>query len=238
MRAIRIELNLTLACNHRCPSCNRLCDRFPKRTCHMSIDQMDRLVAQARRALVEGRARIKRVKVVGGEPLLHPDYPEIHARLCAAADGGVFQSVKIQSNGIRPIPKGLATSPRVRFSGKAFSKREHLQLFSPQDMGPCAWWPGCLMLTRCGASLDAYGWLPCSAAIAIVGAFGLEHLYRDELPTEPWGLAELCRHCPNALPAEIQKYLTKPFSAKHEMSASWAAAIEGWDGLPRKAMWS
>lgn len=244
MKSLRLELNLTLACNHACPACNRLCDRFPKRTGHMSLEQVDKLCEQVQDAQTEGRASVKRLKVVGGEPLLHPDYPEVHARLCAAADAGIFQSVKIQSNGILPKPKGLATSPRVRFSGMAFGKRGHLPIWSPEDHGQ-VWQEGCMMIGRCGASLDAWGWLPCSAAIAIVAVFELEHLYREELPTEPWGLNELCQHCACAGPKEWQDEHTKLFKdmwpGHRQPSSSWVEAMlrkgADWDGLPKKDGW-
>lgn len=240
MQSLRLELNLTLACNHACPACNRLCDRFPKRTAHMDVKQIHRMIAQCRSAQLTGLATVKRLKVVGGEPLLHPDYPEIHALLCTAANEGVFQSVKIQSNGLLPLPKGLATSPRVGFSGKSFRKRGHLPIWAPEDKGAESA-PGCMMIRRCGASLDAFGWLPCSAAIAIVGVFGLEYLYRDELPIGPWGLDELCRHCACSAPMEWQEEHTKLFTDMDDEhrspSKTWAEAMDGWDGLPKKERW-
>lgn len=236
MKNIRVELNLTLACNHKCPSCDRLCNHFPERECHMTLDQIDRFCTQAE----ESTNNVKRVKVVGGEPLLHPEYREVHDRLCIATDQGVFDKVKIQSNGTIPRPDGLVVSRRVYFSGKPFRKRKHYPIWSPEDYNQ-PWSVGCPTLSKCGFSLDTYGWLPCSPAIAIVGVFGLEYLYRDKIPTEPWGLEELCRHCINAGPSSWRNNHILSFADMDDEhrtpSSSWQSRIVGWNGLPRKERW-
>ena len=230
-----VELNLTLACNHKCPSCDRLCNRFPTRECHMTLDQIDKLCKQASES-----KGIKRLKVVGGEPFMHPEYREVNSRLVDALEAGSIQRVKIQSNGILPKPKDLKTHPNMWFAGKPFRKRQHLPIWSPSDHNQ-QWSIGCMTLKKCGFSLDTYGWLPCSPAIAIVGAFGLEHLYRDEMPTKPWGLNELCQHCVYAGPEKWKKANLKSFAKMtdehRELSSSWESKLLEWNGIPRKERW-
>jgi hypothetical protein len=80
-------------------------------------------------------------------------------------------------------------------------KKRHLPyLWSPIDMKlktgdePPLKRP-CIQLRRCGISLDKYGYLPCSLSIMIVRLLGLTDLYKYEIPTEPWGLDLVCKHC-------------------------------------------
>jgi len=186
---INLELNITLQCNLGCPNCNRLCNMYPKRTEHMSVSQITKFVDQAR-----FRFGVENIKVLGGEPLLHPQFEEIYGILVDAAEDGVIQNIKIETNGTIPVPK-LRKSKRVRWMGRTVKKKKHLPVLqSPKDMGVKTKL-GCKQISRCGFSLDKYGYLPCSTSIMIVRLLGWTSLYRHELPTEPWALERLCPVC-------------------------------------------
>ena len=186
---INLELNITLQCNLECPNCNRLCHMFPDRTEHMSVSQITKFVEQAR-----SRFGVGNIKVLGGEPLLHPQFVEIYNILTEAASEGVIQNIKIETNGTLPLPK-VRKHSRVRWMGRTTPRKRHLPVLqSPKDMGINTKL-GCKQITQCGFSLDKYGYLPCSTSIMIVRLLGWTNLYRHELPTEPWALKRLCRVC-------------------------------------------
>tara|TARA_Y100000310_G_scaffold342397_1_gene445490 strand:- start:1582 stop:2310 length:729 start_codon:yes stop_codon:yes gene_type:complete len=194
MNHTNYELNITLRCNLRCPNCNRLCNLYPDRTAtaeDMTTAQIEKSIGQLRDSTT---TKAKRIKIVGGEPTLHPRLPSILKILAAAIDEGLIQKVKIDSNKTLPRPATIE-HPAIRWSGRKPSRKKHLPfLWSPADMGFKTIGP-CRMPFICGPSLDKYGWLPCSSAIAIVRVFGMPGIYRDALPSGPWAMKELCRHC-------------------------------------------
>src|SRR5574340_157281 len=202
--AVNVELNITLRCNQRCPNCNRLCNLFPEQTADVDLDAIDNFCYDTR------AIPVKRVKLVGGEPTMHPEFIEIVEMLGMAVSEGGIGSVKIDTNGTRVLPD-IDLPPGIRWSGRHPRKKRHLPvLWSPTDLGlpvkPCS------MPRRCGFSLDSKGWLPCSMGIVLVEAFVLEHLYRDRLPAKVWGLPELCEHCIFAAPEEVRLEHCKPLN--------------------------
>jgi hypothetical protein len=223
---IRYELNVTLACNARCKFCNRMCDQYPDRTEHMTLGQVRHFVEQLR-----ARPAYK-VKVVGGEPLCHPQFAEIYTILLDAAKEGLIGQLKVNTNcTIRPPTDIEVRHPKVRWQGTTPARHTyHLPYcVAPSDLGETPTNPGwqCAVPRRCGASLDYYGWLPCSAAIMIVRLWGFWDLYRHELPSAGWGWDQICHLCPLSMPLAWQKALPRDLTT----SPTWAAKIASYDGV-------
>lgn len=195
---INLELNITLQCNLACSNCNRLCHIYRDRTEHMSVEQIKKFVEQAK---VGGG--INKLKVLGGEPLLHPQFNEIYDILTSAAKDGVIRGIKIESNRTLPTPK-VPQYPFVQWKGRVQSKKKHQPiLWSPKDLGVVKTaQPNCPQVRKCGYSLDKYGWLPCSCAIMICRLFGMTDLYQYEYPKGLWGLDQLCPNCIFAMDQE------------------------------------
>ena len=206
---MNLELNITLQCNQACPNCNRMCDIYRDRTEHMSVEQIEKFVEQAKQ-----HGNIGLVKVAGGEPLLNPHFVEIYDVLVKAAQDKIIGYIKIETNKILPKPK-VTESQLVKWQGRVLKKKKHQPvLWSPSDLGVktnC----GCQMLRRCGFSLDKYGYLPCSASIMIVRLFGLTHLYKHDLPKEAWGLEELCHHCVFSMSADWRAQYSSKSPTQH-----------------------
>ena len=194
---MNIELNITLRCNRACWACNRMCGVIPySHADDVTLGQIDAFLAQAK---VIG---VKKCKVLGGEPLMHPQFEQIYNKLLQGLKDGVIRELKIDHNHTLPFPKHLEVIPGVRLMGKAFHKKQHLPLVHPLDEN-CVTkaQPRCEMLRRCGFSLDAKGWLPCSAAIMLERMYNFG-LYRQVLPSQPWGLDQLCPNCPWSMPRD------------------------------------
>jgi hypothetical protein len=188
---INLELNITLKCNLACSNCNRMCNIYRDRTEHMSLDQIKKFIEHAKNG-----GGINKLKVLGGEPLLHPQFVDIYNLLCEAGKQGIIRYIKIETNKTVPFPK-VENYPFVCWKGRPPNKKKHQPfLWSPKDLGVVKTaQPHCPQLTKCGFSLDKYGYLPCSLAIMISRLFGLTHLYKHEFPTQVWGLEELCPNC-------------------------------------------
>jgi hypothetical protein len=208
---MNVELNITLRCNKKCWACNRLCNVYPyTKDDDVTLEQIDRFIEQAK------TIPVNKVKVLGGEPLLHPQFKEIYNKLLQALKDGIIHALKIDTNHTVPFPKDLEIIPGVRIMGKKEELKKHLPIIHPLDAGFITnARPNCPMLRRCGASLDNLGWLPCSAAIPINRMFNLG-LYRKDLQKEPWGLDILCRNCPFSLPQEWQDSHLYPLNAHPE----------------------
>jgi len=172
----------------------------------MSLEQIDKFIKQAK----EGGG-ISALKVLGGEPLMHPQFKEIYYMLAEAGKNGIINYIKIDSNKTLPRPK-LDAFPFIVWKGTIQRKKKHQPIgWSPKDLGfirPAQ--PRCPQIYRCGYSLDKYGYLPCSLAIMLTRFFGLTHLYSHEFPTKSWGLDDLCPNCIFSMDAEWRaKYSCK-----------------------------
>jgi len=202
---INIEVNITLQCNLACPNCNRLCHIYRDRTEHMVVGQIEKFIEQAKAG-----GGIYKLKLLGGEPLLHPQFVDIYNLLTKAAQDGIIKGIKVESNKTIPRPK-VDDSAFVSWKGRPQRKKKHQPaLWSPKDMGVVTPIGKCQQLSKCGYSLDKYGYLPCSPAIMIARLLGLTHLYKRELPMKPWGLEELCPHCVFSMDQEWRnKYSSK-----------------------------
>ena len=206
---INFELNVTLRCNLRCANCNRLCHLRPAwaEDSDVPLEQVRRFVDHLR----TGPVQAKRVKIAGGEPMMHHDLTGVLAILLAGVEEGLIQKIKVDSNGTLARP--AIAHPALRFSGRRPNHKAHLPtLWSPTDLGLPTSFP-CSMPRRCGVSLDNRGYLPCSAAISIVRTMRLPGLYRDR-PDEAgcWDFARLCPHCVFAAPEAWRKAHCKPLN--------------------------
>lgn len=208
---INLELNVTLQCNLACSNCNRFCHIYKNRTEHMSIEQVEKFIEQAK-----NNGGINRLKLLGGEPLLHPNFIEIYNILTKAAENNIIHSIKIETNKTIPIPS-VPSYSFVSWGGRISKKKKHQPImWSPEDLGiNIKASPNCPQITKCGYSLDKYGYLPCSCAIMIARLFNKTELYRKEFPRELWGLAELCKHCIFAMPHEWRNQFSSRSILQH-----------------------
>jgi len=243
MKAVNIEIATNLSCPRRCPGCNRSCDVYPERVEEMSLDQIDRFIDQMRRAKAEGRIRVKKVKLAGGESLVHSQFRAIYDHLVAALDEGLYEGLKINvsDHPDYPVPKDIPRHPKVRWLHSPPRKKKHLPYgIAPVDLGMGNKGAnGCRVPWTCGLGLDYRGFAPCTAAIMIMRSFGMEHLYKQELPDDAWGLDEVCQYCIFSADKawKDEWFRTHKGLSKYEMTASWKkalAAYEEKEGIKRR----
>lgn len=228
-KKIRVEINITMRCNAAvtCFRCDRGITEIRGRTDDMTTDQVANFVEEAIRRKDE--VRIERLKVLGGEPLSHPAFADIFDILAKGLDAGAFGFIKINTNAIKEYPQ-YVNRRGVKISRSPLEGKRHLPMYAhPADLGlpsyghTAASGPVCGHPQKCGFSLDYKGWLPCSPAILIAAGFDLEHLYRQEIPVEPWGI-ELCAACVYSLPHGFRK---ANLGTTHvEATPRWKAALE------------
>jgi organic radical activating enzyme len=171
----------------------------------MSVDQIKKFIEQAKSG-----GGISKLKLLGGEPLMHPQFVEIYDLLNAAIKDGIIKFIKVETNKTIAMPK-VEPSSFISWKGRVQKKKKHQPaLWSPKDMGIPTTIGQCQQLSKCGFSIDKYGYLPCSPAIMIARLLKLTHLYKKDFPTKPWGLEELCPHSVFSTSAEWRsKYSCK-----------------------------
>lgn len=227
---IRLELNITLQCNLACAGCNRLCNIYRERTEHMSVAQIQKFIDQAK-----NNGGVSRLKVLGGEPLMHPNFVEIYNLLAQAGKDGIINNIVIESNRTLPMPK-VEGFPFISWKGRVQRKKKHQPfMWSPKDLGfnngPQ---PNCPQISKCGFSLDKYGYLPCSLAIMLARLYGYTNLYKMEFPDKSWGLEELCPNCIFSMnPAWRSTYSSKTIfehtEAERTPTKSFKEAMDKWN---------
>jgi hypothetical protein len=160
----------------------------------ISLEQIDDFIINI------NKHPIDKLKVLGGEPLMHPQFVEIFNKLALCKNIGML---KVDTNHILPRPLNLVGAKNLRWMGKKQKHKRHYKfLYDPSDYGIKVKVGGCQQLYKCGMSLSSKGYLPCSQAIAITYLLDLEHLYKKDFPLEPWGLEDICPHCPENMSNE------------------------------------
>lgn len=238
------ELNLTMRCQAHCTNCNRLCNLLPDRTEDLSYEQVRHFWNEIARLKKEGVVLVHLLKLIGGEPTMHPEFPRILALCLLARENGLVETVRVVTNGVGNPQSTLRQNGDTWKRWKPSKKRHLPFLWSPKDLGIPTKGP-CRMATGCGANLDVYGWLPCGAATGLVRLFQRPDLYRDEIPTKPWGMEDLCVHCIFSLPfdqwEEHLQFVGHTDDKHRTPTPTFAKGLEaikaGWDMAKYKKRW-
>jgi len=222
-----IELDITYRCNLKCMNCNRSCAQAPSEE-QMTVGQIIKFVEESIRKNIKWSA----IRVVGGEPVLHPNVIEI---LCVLLEYKHKYSpdtqIGILTNGfgdavntiLSKIPQGI---------GIANSKKtSSYQGFFPFNIAPkdefayrfVNFSNGCWALRKCGLGLTPLGYYPCPQGGGIDRVFGFD-IGRKELPDHDDSMEDqlkvLCRLCGHFM------LYKRPVYYKQIMSATWEKAYE------------
>jgi hypothetical protein len=195
-----VEIDITYRCNMRCPNCNRSCTQAPAAT-DMAVSQLEAFL----NASVVAGARWERIRLLGGEPTLHPDLPAILARLEAYRiqhNPQLRLVLCTNGNGVRVRKALSALPPNVIVKNTYKSARP--RLFRPFNRAPCDrrrygladFSCGCRILEDCGLGLTPQGYYPCAVAGGIDRVFDFG-LGRQTLPPQDDEMTDLLEcFCP------------------------------------------
>lgn len=195
------QLDLTLACNGRCKDCMKMLDVLPYTDPDPHVTERDVEVAAI--LLRRYRIRVRRIRVSGGEPLLHPRFKDMCKLIKEEWDPGVM---RIFTNDTKGQPKqGRGTTYRtISIADKVGEHRP--QLISPADLGVSSRqnYAGCGIRSSCGRCFDTYGFACCGQASVLERVLGVDtHSAYPVLQAVP----ELCRHCIFSLGRRSQRRL-------------------------------
>jgi sulfatase maturation enzyme AslB (radical SAM superfamily) len=232
----RIELDITWACNLRCFNCNRSCEQAPTGE-GMSLHDVDAFVAET----VAAGKRWSRIRVLGGEPTLHPDFLAILDRLRAwRAEHAPDAVIEVVSNGHgEKVLAALARIPpdvRVENTAK-LGPDQPFQTFNVAPIDLPAYQNadfvnGCAVTSTCGIGRTAGGYYPCAVAGGIDRIVGLE-MGRPTLPSDDDDMFDqldaFCRRC-----GSFKRLVEEPVSVPVQ-SETWTEAYAAYDERRRTA---
>jgi MoaA/NifB/PqqE/SkfB family radical SAM enzyme len=234
-----IQLEITYRCNLLCNHCNRHCNLtfLPYlQDAEMTEEQIDRFIRQIK----ENNVHLEQLRLLGGEPLLHPQVEsflfKLQRELMAT---GFLDTIVIVTNGIIPHQERLAgfmndssikpllESGVISFQVAREGKEHGFRAVSiaPVDMGMN--WQECCNPRICGSMLNVYGYWPNGNCAAIARLFYLPHYARMEFPVvfeENWPTLgdDLCRFC-------VKGNRVLLHNKADVVTPSYSKAVERWE---------
>jgi|LGVF01.1.fsa_nt_gb hypothetical protein len=222
----RIEIDITYACNLRCYNCNRSCTQAPT-TEYMTVGQIEKFTKESR----ERGRKWEKIRIMGGEPTLHPHlFGILQALLNYKNDFSPQTRLILISNGFGPkvnrilsqIPKAIEIENTRKIS---MAQKFDSFNIAPIDLSKYEYADfsrGCFLTFFCGIGLNRYGYYPCAVGGGIDRVFGFgigrkkipasNDLMRDQLQV-------LCKYCGHF------KWDNTKLNAE-EMSSSWKRIYE------------
>jgi hypothetical protein len=226
-----VEIDVTWACNLRCYNCNRSCEQAPTGE-SLSVADVARFVDDSLHA---GKVW-RRIRVLGGEPTMHPELLPILRELLRyrAHVPGVRIEIATHGHGPRVNAVLAALPPGIEVDDSHKTSREPAFAtfnVAPIDLPSYAsadYTNGCAVTSGCGIGLTPRGYYACAVAGGIDRVFGLG-LERRALPADDDDLLDqldaFCRLCGH-FKREIEKPVHAPVQSEtwKRAYARWAAA--------------
>jgi len=236
-----IEIDITYLCNLHCLNCNRSVTQA-REALHMTVQMISRFVDES---LKSGRTW-RRIRVLGGEPTLHPEFQQIIDELLRYKRALPKTIVEVVTNGHgRRVQRTLAKLPSevvIDNSQKESPVQTH---FGPFNLAPvddpafngAAYSNGCAILEDCGMGLTPMGYYPCAVAGGIDRILG-EGRGRIALPGDSDDmLAEverLCRLCGRFRAGHFVPRSLRPPLEDAPVSPTWKALYAAWSARQKR----
>ncbi len=201
----KIELDITYRCNLACANCNRSVGvGQAKSNLDMSTEQVQKFVSESRQSHI----RWEVIKLLGGEPTMHPQINEIIGILKTYIDEfSPATRLELWTNGDgKKVRQVLDTLPDFIHVIDSSTTRGAEPLFNSFNLAPVDsklyentdFSHGCSIIEKCGVGLTPYGYYPCAVAGGIDRVFG-KNLGTKELD-KAYGemrgqLNQFCRLC-------------------------------------------
>jgi hypothetical protein len=148
-------------------------------------------IVESGRQLKRMRIKVNKVKISGGECLLHPEFPALVDLLIQ--EWRLSCKVTVYSNALVKRNSGRAKVVYVPVETK---QQTHLPFaVSPADLGHDPYYGPykvCRMAAACGRGFEAFGWTFCQIAGPIGRAIGIDPYSPYPVSMADW---RICRHC-------------------------------------------
>ncbi len=237
-----IEIDLTYLCNLRCNNCNRSSAQAPEAK-HIGLNAVRQFVDDS----LSAQRHWSRIRLLGGEPTLHPDFMAILSELERYRAVHPDTSIQLVTNGYGPKVKRIVQSIPPSIYVENSSKSSDIQPgfgpfnLAPQDSAAYLWADyrnGCAIASTCGIGLTPQGYYPCAIAGGIDRLLGLQR-GRERLPSPTDEMRDLmdtaCRLCGRFRDGHYVPEKLRPPLLKQETSPSWQKIYTDWQSHGRTA---
>lgn len=230
-----IEIDITYDCNLMCHNCNRSSTQAPEKL-HISIERIQGFVDES----IKSDKYWKRIRVLGGEPTLHPNFIEIIDELLRYKSYFPSCLIEVVTNGYGEKVKSIIKKIPKEIWIENSEKQEKIQPdFGPFNLAPIDeqkyafsdYSNGCSIMSECGMGLTTLGYYPCAVAGGIDRILG-ESIGYKYLPDDSDNMEQLakklCQYCGRFRDGHfVPKNLRKPLM-KQETSKSWEKLYANW----------
>lgn len=231
-----IEIDITSACNLKCYNCNRSCRQAPADE-YITVGQIKKFIGES----IEQKRRWRRIRLMGGEPALHPDLIRI-IRLLIDYKRQFSPStlIALTTNGCGKEVKDVLFKIKNMVKIENMHKDSAVQYFYAFNEAPVDFVQfknadfsrGCDVTQLCGIGLNRYGYYPCGVSGGIDRVFGFD-CGRKKLPAQDDIMRDqfqkICRYC------GIFKWDYKTLIYKKEaISTSWETAYKKFEAKSPK----
>ena len=204
MNPVRFGIVLTYDCNLRCQGCNRYLDVMRVPNSDIGLDD----IQEGYNRVMAAKIEIRKCRVTGGEPLLHPQFVEAVTLIGQTWNKDYGGRTCVFTNGTQVIPK---QGRSWRYKSSAATDRDAAfwpSMLSPADLGLEPVLGGeqrCKIQAGCGRLFDAFGFGFCIFAGPLGRLLGIDRYAAHPLLE---GRPEICKHCQFSQPANIRARLS------------------------------
>lgn len=235
-----IEIDLTYLCNLRCNNCNRSSAQAPDAV-HIKLETIHQFVNDS---LAQGRNWM-RIRLLGGEPTLHPQFLEIIDELLRYKDQYPETSIQVVTNGFgKRVQKILDELPKTIYVENSLKDGNVQPGFGPFNLAPqdskfystADYRNGCSIATTCGLGLTPQGYYPCAVAGGIDRVLGVSR-GRAGLPPPNDEMRDLmdiaCRLCGRFRDGHYVPEKLRPPLTSQLTSPTWIRIYDDWSQRTR-----